>query len=813
MFAKVTLELAWSLCRPTELCGFIETCKDSKLNLETMLSLLDDVSGPDPKGWYTAICPFHPDHHPSLRLTEYRFLCMACGEKGNLRKLAAKLGIIDGGNRASRKIVATYDYLDKNGRLLYQVVKRSPKGFSQRRPDGKGKWIWNRKGVPRVLYRLPELLAAPNDATVFIAEGEKDVEALRSLNVVATCNPEGVGKFTTDFREPFQGRIVVVIPDKDEPGIRHARQVAETLRGVASRIKVMELPGDEVNDPADWVAAGGTRKQLLELVDAAPDWDFGAYADPEQSPVSGLPEIVVTDRHMRDIASDSWEVLVAVNDPPFVFQRGHLISDIILDDKGQPMLRAYSRVILKGLLGRIANFMRMGETGKKPARPPSDVVADMLEEKDLPLPLLLGISESPLFTPSGVLATEPGYQRESCYFLKLPSGIRLPEVSSYPDEAAITRARNPLVYELLGDFPFVGQPDLANAVAVLLLPFVRLMVDGPTPLHIVESPTPGTGKGLFVMVLVIPSAGSGPSVMMEGRDEDEWRKRITARLIQAPACILIDNVRSRLDSAALSAALTSETWEDRILGHSRTVALPVNCTWLATANNPCLLLEMARRTVSFRLDNGVEKPWKRSGFRHPKLSRWAKENRWELIWVALTLSQAWVAAGKPPGDQVLGSYESYAEVRGGILDVAGIPGFLANRDRVYNEAEQEVSGSAEFCQVWWTEYQDSPIATNQLFSLASGHQLLTEIWGGKDQHAARTTFGRAVARMRDRVIGPYQIRRSSDDSHNRVARYHLELVKGGGETAGFAGVFPRKKILIPEVLRRLAMDFPLVRGL
>jgi len=107
--------------------------------------------------------------------------------------------------------------------------------------------------------------------------------------------------------------------------------------------------------------------------------------------------------------------------------------------------------------------------------------------------------------------------------------------------------------------------------------------------------------------------------MTEGRDEDEWRKRITARLLQGTPLILIDNVRSRLDSAALSAALTSEIWEDRVLGFSKTAAVPVKCTWVATANNPSLSLEVARRTVSIRLDSEVERPWERTNFKHPHL--------------------------------------------------------------------------------------------------------------------------------------------------------------------------------------------------
>ena len=237
--------------------------------------------------------------------------------------------------------------------------------------------------------------------------------------------------------------------------------------------------------------------------------------------------------------------------------------DIVWDDLGLPIIRVFDRPTLKGILDRIADFVKLTDEGKKPARPPADVVSDMLVAKELSLPLLRGIIQSPIFDSDGLQVTGSGFQPETGYFLNLAQGVGLPPVSLQPDRAEVQRAKYLIIEELLGEFYFVDDSDLAHAVVILLLPFMRLLIQGPTPLHLVESPTPGTGKGLLVEVLAIPATGKGPSVMTEGSDEDEWRKRITARLLQAPQYILIDNVRSRLDSAALSSALTSETWEDR----------------------------------------------------------------------------------------------------------------------------------------------------------------------------------------------------------------------------------------------------------
>ena len=95
-----------------------------------------------------------------------------------------------------REIIATYPYTDEAGELLFQVIRYAPKDFRQCRPNGQGGWIWKLDDVRRVLYRLPELIeAVSNEQSIFIAEGEKAVDALVKLGVPATCSPHGAGKW------------------------------------------------------------------------------------------------------------------------------------------------------------------------------------------------------------------------------------------------------------------------------------------------------------------------------------------------------------------------------------------------------------------------------------------------------------------------------------------------------------------------------------------------------------------------------------------------------------------------------------------
>lgn len=141
-----------------------------------------------------------------------------------------------------RKVIAKkYDYTDEGGNLLFQVVRLEPKDFRQRRPDGENGWIWNLEGVRRVPYRLPELLEAiGSERPVFVAEGEKDVDALWQLGIPATCNSQGAGKWRDEYSKHFRGATVYVLPDNDAPGSAHAQQVAQSLTQVGAEVRVVD---------------------------------------------------------------------------------------------------------------------------------------------------------------------------------------------------------------------------------------------------------------------------------------------------------------------------------------------------------------------------------------------------------------------------------------------------------------------------------------------------------------------------------------------------------------------------------------------
>ena len=232
-------------------------------------------------------CPYPASHqngdaNPSARYNPKKgaWCCDICKNGGGWTDLCGLLGV-DWKQRA--EIVATYPYKDEAGQLLFEVVRKMPKDFRQRRPDGAGGWIWNLKGVRRVLYRLPEVLAAVQESrVVYLVEGEKDADNLAGLGLVATTNAGGAGKWRREYSETLRGATVVLFGDNDTAGQGHLQKVGRALHGVAAEVRVVVLPDlPDGGDVSDWIAAekaaGATSQGIAEglerLAAGAPSWE------------------------------------------------------------------------------------------------------------------------------------------------------------------------------------------------------------------------------------------------------------------------------------------------------------------------------------------------------------------------------------------------------------------------------------------------------------------------------------------------------------------------------------------------------------
>ncbi len=405
--------------------------------------------------------------------------------------------------------------------------------------------------------------------------------------------------------------------------------------------------------------------------------------------------------------------------------------------------------------------------------PDAIAAKDMQDRPDPKLPPLDAVIGCPVFAADGQLLVEPGYHRASKLWLHRPEGFVLPSVPLIPTAEEFAAAKALILEDWLVDFKFASEADRAHAIVALLQPLVRRLIPGLTPIFLIEAPSAGSGKGLFADQVSIIVMGENCAVTTYTTDEDELRKRITATLVKGRPVVLIDNVNDELNSAQLASVTTTDIWEDRILGYSQMVYLRNRATWLVTANNPTMTEELARRCIRIRIDRKIDRPWKLGGFLHDDLRAWAKEERPRLDHALLVLVRAWLAAGRPHCTGArLGSFETWSRIMGGILEVAGITGFLANTDEMYEQADAKGREWREFVRAWWAQHQAKPLKVGELVGLVARLGLLPTKLKGKSFPARCSELGKLLGadrgkRYEDLVLS------DQTDSHTKTTSWQL----------------------------------------
>jgi hypothetical protein len=268
-------------------------------------------------------CPAHQDRKASLSVTEGRDgkAVLHCHAGCPTQAVLAALGLdwpdlFPEGRKGKAELVATYDYTDEQGRLLYQAVRYFPKGFRRRRPDGHGGWHWRLGDTRLVLYRLPRVLAAVEAGEpVYVVEGEKDVHAIERAGATATTVLGGVsGRWLPEFSRLLATTPVVVVADDDPPGRQRAAATARAIAGLGGQVEVVKaavgkdaadhlaaglaladlLPADHEPEPprADHEPAEGSAESA-ESAESTPAWEppapLGAAAAAPGFPVRALP--------------------------------------------------------------------------------------------------------------------------------------------------------------------------------------------------------------------------------------------------------------------------------------------------------------------------------------------------------------------------------------------------------------------------------------------------------------------------------------------------------------------------------------------
>jgi len=677
--------------------------------------------------------------------------------------------------------------------------------------NGKVAKYEQQRGKPPVLDVSPLVVSGIGDPDValFISEGTKKADALASrgacaINLSGVWNWRGTNKSggktaLADWEDvALNNRVVRIVFDSD---VARKKEVASALRRLkaylesrGAHVQVIYLPDTadgRKQGVDDFLAAGGTLADLVALAR-----DDVARVEPKPTEI---PEIYTTDRYLPELAQEAWVALVTwrQGEGHELFARESAICRVIVGGDGARIYEL-KRDDLAFVVERTAHFMRAsGQFGTGPLVPdrvPRELLDDMLAAWKKPLPELQGVVRTPVFAPDGSFETHPGYSPSTRLFYA-PIGTPVPEVPREPTPGDLRQARRWLFDEWLVDVPFADDASQAHVIAACLTALTRPMFAGPTPLFAIDAPTPGTGKGLLAQTIGLVIGGRVPAVTTVARDGEEERKRYTSLLREGADVILIDNVKSRLNSPILAAALTSDRWRDRVLGLSETVDLPNRAVWMATGNNIELDGEIGRRTALIRLDAKRDRPWERRQFKHPKLLQWVGEHRHELLWSLAVVVRHWLAVERPiEAVPSMGSFEGWSEVVGGVLQSAGIAGFLENREQLYRQADQETDEWRRFALAWWERFGAELLRVGDLLELCREHDLLGDVLDGRStpsDQGAKTKLGKAIAYRRDRRFGDFFLRIPSEDKHQKGKLYRLEPADPGDGDVGRSAEGPQ----------------------
>jgi putative DNA primase/helicase len=536
--------------------------------------------------------------------------------------------------------------------------------------------------------------------------------------------------------------------------------------------------------------------------------DMGA-AKPQAAPFT-----VVSNDPIRVVQGELHGLVATVNDllarqSPRLFRYGGLLAHTErlaqgVQVKGGITVPANTIIIepttkewLQLELGRLVAWERpkIDRNGKLewvPCDPPMKVATGVLADRaGWQCRVLNGVTEIPILRDDGSVCAKPGYDDRSGLYFD-PNGRTFPAIKASPTRddalAAITRLEEPL-----RDFPFVEKCHRSATLAMILTAITRRQL--PTaPAFGVGAREAGTGKGLLVDAVAMIATGRKSPITPYTDDEAEQRKRITAALLAGHPIINIDNVDQPVDSAALAALLTSESWSERILGESRKVEVPSNALVIMTGNNLVISGDMTRRVLPIELDAQCERPELRSFDR--ELLPWVDHRRGQLVADALTVLSAWRVAARPVGSGFipLGSFEAWSREIAACIAWLGKPDPTEAMTR-QREADPKRARLRRVLANWHALFDDSEQTTGAVMKAVEPssdpnvterretielREVISEITAdARNEQAKRVRFGLFVKTNAGRVItveGGECLRFVEHDAKQHATRWSAKRV-------------------------------------
>ena len=562
-------------------------------------------------------------------------------------------------------------------------------------------------------------------------------------------------------------RTVYIAFDSDistNPNVKRAAEtLASYLASKGAHVRYFAFPSEDGRKVGgdDYVVSGGSHLALIQTAtDYPPGWA------PTERTASGRPAIVINNRNLDDKIRDA---IAALNlcEPPLWFVRDQDYVRVGESRDGAPIIERHTPGTMQVALATAATWLVDAGEDKPPklSSPPKDVFEGVLNtpSPSPKTPLLSGIARCPVAIGDHVV-TGSGYHRPSGWFVQH-------RINVLPWDDTPAAAVEYFTREVLCDFPFVDQASRAHAIALWLLPYVRPLITGPTPLHFIDAPTAGSGKSKLAKACLYSSLGHNVEISKIAHTDEEFDKELFALLLEGHPAIILDNLGRKMASSELAAVLTTNRIRGRILGSTATKAATVNATFAMTSNNGALSPDIARRSIWIRIDPMTENPEDRTGFRHENLDQWVIEHQGILTGAAIAIVSAWIKAGKPGCPLTKGSFESWVDTLGGILSVAGVDGFLANEEQLKRQTVVDTTEWNQFYQFWWQIYGRNPVTAGDLRDICVQNDLLLSVIGDKGEKSQTTRLGGALRKQLNRVFGGLR----SEDAGVQLGRTRLRL--------------------------------------
>ncbi len=334
-----------------------------------------------------------------------------------------------------------------------------------------------------------------------------------------------------------------------------------------------------------------------------------------------------------------------------------------------------------------------------------------------------------------------------------PLPVKLDEFEEHTDEKGeVIRIRKPNMKR--------GRSSRAHAFAMILEPHLTAVLNGhPRPAFLINKAAAGTGAGFLIEAVQLIAEGQSTPGQSLGKKEEETKKVVTASLLAGSNWMIFDNIEegSTIESDDFAMALTSNQWRDRILGGSTMGQVPNNAMWVFAGNDISLSEQLMRRVHPIYMDAAVPKPSRDRGremFKHKPLGDWVKPNRPQLVRACHVLIQNWFDKGCPEGSVGINSFDRYTAIMGGVLEAAGVDGYLGNLDAYHaNGKSDDKTVWDDIAQMWVEKSGVEPLTTAEVWAMlavpGADHELVIDPWPGdrfKRQERQEQRLGKAVAR-------------------------------------------------------------------